>query len=127
MAVMPAAGLSFEERRQSVCATLTSLSWLKFASACMIVPSSPARTMRRSSSMALSKRRSWPMPRTTPALAQASTERSASSRVSASGFSQKTWSPRAAAAATCAVWRLLGVQRMTQSSRSSAIKRSKSP
>ena len=42
MPVMPPAGATFFEVRQSPAGTPISLSWLKAASACMIVPRSPA-------------------------------------------------------------------------------------
>ena len=69
--------------------------------------------------MAGSKRRSCPIPSTTRLASQAATAASAAARLSASGFSQNTCLPAAAACKTwptCSEW---GVHRMTASIRGS--------
>ncbi len=115
VAVIGPAGASFSDMRQLSAAMARNLSWLKLASICSSVPSSPARARRCSSSSGGSKRRSWPTASATPFARQASIARAASARVSDSGFSQNTCFFAAAARTICPQCSECGVQRITPS------------
>ncbi len=92
----------------------------------MMRPSAPLATTRRSSTIDGQKRLLVPTPSATPARAHAATERSASARFSANGFSQNTGLP---ACATRTIWSVCsecGVASTTACTRGSASARSRS-
>ncbi len=80
-----------------------------------LAASEPASAIASISATGGSNRRSWPMPRTSPASRQRATERSASAFVSANGFSQKMCLPAATAAAIWSVCSEWGVASTTAS------------
>ena len=96
---MPAPGDSRGSSRQPP-DTRVECSFEKWPSMCRMSPSAPESTTRFSSRMEAKQRLLLPLPSGTFAARQASTARSASVRVSASGFSHQTGLPAFATATT---------------------------
>jgi hypothetical protein len=97
VAVMLAPSASSGDSRHAGC-TMRDISLLKCPSMWRISPSVPLATTRFISRIDGQKRLSCPTASTTPAFSHAAIARSAPARVSASGFSQSTALPAAAAA-----------------------------
>src|SRR5262249_8186507 len=108
--VRPKPGDSRGSSRQPP-ATRVEWSLEKCPSTCMISPSEPPATSAFSSRMDAKQRLLLPEPSGTPAFRQASTERAASARVSASGFSHQIGLPARATAPTCSGCSECGVAR----------------
>src|SRR5688572_27733182 len=113
VAVIGPAGASFSDMRQLSEVSERNLSWLKLASICTSVPSSPAFAARNTSCTGGSKRFSCPTASATRLSLHAVTARSTSARESESGFSQNTCFPACAAATICSVCSVCGVQSTT--------------
>src|SRR5688572_21743985 len=115
VAVIGPAGASLADRRQLSAGSERNLSWLKLASTCSSVPSSPACAMRNTSLIGGSKRFSWPTASLTPLRLHSPIARSTAARDSDSGFSQNTCFSFAAACTICSVCWVCGVHRITAS------------
>src|SRR5262245_295975 len=113
VAVIGPAGASFSDMRQLSGVSERNLSWLKFASTCSSVPSSPVFAICTSACTGGSKRFSCPTASATPLSLQALTARSTSARERDSGFSQNTCFFACAAAMICSVCCVCGVHSTT--------------